>query len=100
MRVTVEYRACYFAAKIVKNAHSNLESECIMLTFAFQFRRLFAVFAVCSLSIWLGPRAARADVDDFNDGTDDGWTHYNPLNTGSWSFPNGAYRLQSAPSPS
>jgi hypothetical protein len=38
-------------------------------------------------------------IDNFNDGTDDGWTHYNPINTGSWSFPNGAYRIQSAPSP-
>src|ERR1041385_7306954 len=44
--------------------------------------------------------AAYAATDDFNDGTDDGWTHYNPIGTGSWTLLNGTYRLQSSPSPS
>jgi len=38
--------------------------------------------------------------DDFNDGNDAGWTHYNPIGTGLWSVSGGAYRLQSGPSPS
>jgi hypothetical protein len=72
-----------------------------MPTLSFRLHRLLTIAAICSLIAWLGPEPARADVDDFNDGNDDGWTHYNPLNTGSWSFPNGsAYRLQSAVSPS
>jgi len=37
--------------------------------------------------------------DDFNSGTDDGWTRYDPLGTGSWSLNNGTYRIQSAVSP-
>jgi hypothetical protein len=37
--------------------------------------------------------------DDFNDGTDDGWTRYDPLATGSWALNNGTYRIQSAVSP-
>jgi len=38
-------------------------------------------------------------TDDFNDGTDDGWTRYNPLGTGSWALNNGTYRIQSAVTP-
>jgi hypothetical protein len=42
--------------------------------------------------------------DNFNDGTDTtpppAWMRYNPIQTGSWSFPGGnTYRIQSAPSP-
>jgi hypothetical protein len=41
--------------------------------------------------------------DTFSDGNDTAapaWTHYNPIETGSWSFPNGtSYRIQTAPSP-
>lgn len=39
-------------------------------------------------------------ADDFNDGNDNGWLHYDPLGglgaggVGTWSFPTGAYRLQ------
>jgi hypothetical protein len=45
--------------------------------------------------------SGRAGVfDDFNDGNDAGWTHYNPIGTGSWSVSGGAYRLQSGVSPS
>lgn len=47
---------------------------------------------------------AVAQSDNFNDGNDTSpppaWTRYNPIGTGSWSFPGGnTYRLQSAPSP-
>jgi hypothetical protein len=48
---------------------------------------------------------AFAQSDNFNDGNDTApppaWNHYNPIGTGSWSFPGGnTYRLQSAPTPS
>jgi hypothetical protein len=33
--------------------------------------------------------------DDFNDGNDNGWTHYNPLGTASFSAVSGGYRIQS-----
>jgi hypothetical protein len=43
-------------------------------------------------------------ADNFNDGNDiqplPAWSHYNPIGTGSYSFPGGdTYRLQTAPSP-
>ena len=38
--------------------------------------------------------------DDFNDGNDDGWLRYQPIADfgapGTWTFPNGAYRIQAA----
>lgn len=42
--------------------------------------------------------------DTFGDGNDSAppatWSHYDPIGTGSWSFPDGnKYRIQSAPSP-
>ncbi len=42
--------------------------------------------------------------DNFNDGNDSAptatWSHYDPIGTGSWSFPEGnKYRIQSAASP-
>lgn len=41
--------------------------------------------------------------DPFTDGNDNAgpaWTRYNPINTGTWTFPGGnSYRIQSAPSP-
>ena len=47
--------------------------------------------------------AARAQSDDFNDGNDTGWTHYSPLSVvgagGTFSFPNGGYRIQAPASP-
>jgi len=47
--------------------------------------------------------AARAQSDDFNDGNDAGWTHYDPLAgvgaPGQWTFPGGAYRIRAAVSP-
>jgi pectate lyase len=41
--------------------------------------------------------------DNFNDGNDNGWTRYQPLQPfgapGTWSFPSGAYQIQAAGSP-
>lgn len=38
---------------------------------------------------------AQTVVDDFNDGNDTGWTHVNPLGSGTYSFPSGtSYRIQ------
>jgi hypothetical protein len=40
-----------------------------------------------------------AQLDDFNDGNDTGWQRYNPIGAGSFTFPNGAYRIQSGATP-
>ena len=53
---------------------------------------------------FLAATAAPNLFDNFNDGNDTspppGWERYNPIGTGTWSFPGGnSYRLQSAPSP-
>lgn len=50
------------------------------------------------------PQSARAQVDDFNDGNDAGWTQYAPLRDlgfagASYTFPAGAYQIASNPSP-
>lgn len=51
------------------------------------------------------PGGALAQTDNFDDGNDIGWTRYDPLAgpvgspLGTWSFPNGGYRVQSAASP-
>ena len=50
------------------------------------------------------PFTAFAQLDDFNDGNDTSpppaWLEYNPILTGTWSFPGGnSYRIQSATSP-
>lgn len=40
--------------------------------------------------------------DSFSDGNDSAmpaWSHYDPIGTGSWAFPGGGYRIQTAPSP-
>ncbi len=47
---------------------------------------------------------ASADIfDGFDAGNDDAWTHYEPLAAfgapGTYTFPNGAYRIQASPSP-
>src|SRR5467141_1154174 len=56
------------------------------------------------LSSGLTPQFVNADVrDDFNTGNDNGWTRYQPLAPvgapGTFSFPNGGYRIQAMPSP-
>jgi hypothetical protein len=54
------------------------------------------------------PQIAEAQpfADDFNDGNDAGWTHYDPIAAAlgggtfvHYSFPNGAYRIQADASP-
>jgi hypothetical protein len=64
--------------------------------------RLFVLATLAAL--FLPAIAARAQSDDFNDGNDTGWTHYSPLGSfgggGTFSFPNGGYRIQAPASPS
>jgi PEP-CTERM motif len=62
------------------------------------------IFALAVLPVLLGsPAAAESIFDDFNDGNDVGWTRIEPLAPfgapGTFSFPNGGYRLQAAASP-
>src|SRR5687767_2235651 len=53
------------------------------------------------------PALANAQTDDFNDGSDQPeWTRYDPIGShpslpdiATFSFPNGGYRIQTAPSP-
>lgn len=49
---------------------------------------------------------AQALADDFNDGNDAGWNRYDTIGShpafpdqGTWTFPNGGYRMQAAASP-
>lgn len=49
---------------------------------------------------------AQSIADDFNDGNDTGWSHYDTIGThpafpdqGTWAFPNGGYRMQTGASP-
>src|SRR5204862_1296317 len=55
--------------------------------------------------LWLSPAApAQVFTDNFNTGTDAGWTRYQPLATfgapGTWSFPGGnTYRIQATHTP-
>jgi hypothetical protein len=58
---------------------------------------LHAAAAVATaLLLWPGP--VQAQLDDFNDGNDDGWQRYSPLAPfglpGVFSFPNGGYRIE------
>ncbi len=52
------------------------------------------------------PFILNAQTDDFDDGNDTGWTRYDPIGShpqlpdiASFSFVNGGYRIQTAPSP-
>jgi hypothetical protein len=49
------------------------------------------------------PANAQIFSDNFDDGNDNGWTRYQPLQPfgapGTWSFPSGAYQIQAAGSP-
>lgn len=52
------------------------------------------------------PGPALGQSDDFNDGNDDGWTRYDPIGShpllpdiATFTLTNGAYRIQTAPSP-
>ena len=63
-------------------------------------RLLFGWSFILSLFIACSAAGVPPFSDDFNDGNDDGWIHYEPLaglaagGVGTWSFPTGAYRLQ------
>jgi hypothetical protein len=52
------------------------------------------------------PALLNAQTDDFDDGDDRGWTHYDPIEQhplfpgiATWTVVNGGYRIQTAPSP-
>jgi hypothetical protein len=63
-------------------------------------RLLFGWSFVLSFFITCTALAVPPFSDDFDDGNDVGWIHYEPLaglaagGVGTWSFPTGAYRLQ------
>lgn len=62
---------------------------------------------VLALQLAVAPGAqAQIIADNFNDGNDNGWTHYDPIAAAlgggtfvHYGFPNGAYRIQADPSP-
>lgn len=63
-----------------------------------------SVVGVALLACAFVAPTARAQVDDFNDGNDQGWTQYAPLRdlgvaAATYSFPAGAYQIASAASP-
>jgi hypothetical protein len=65
--------------------------------------RLRSLSAALCCALLLGAAAprmrAQTVVDNFNDGSDSAWTHYNPLGNGIYSFPDGdTYSIQ-APQP-
>lgn len=64
-----------------------------------------AGLALCS-ALLMAPSPVDAQSYDFNNGNDTGWTRYDPLGPplpfgpqAVFSFPNGAYRIQTPPSP-
>jgi hypothetical protein len=66
---------------------------------------VWAILSAASLAL-LFTGALLAQSDNFNDGNDNGWTEYDPISTypglppiATYSFPNGAYRIQTTPSP-
>lgn len=56
------------------------------------------------LSLLCGTGTTRAQSYNFNNGSDAGWQHYDPMASfgapGSFTFPNGGYRIVAAPVPS
>jgi hypothetical protein len=67
-------------------------------------QRIVRACVLAALAAALVPAAAPAAVmDDFNDANDTGWTRYQPLEPlgagGTYSFPNGGYRIQAPMSP-
>jgi hypothetical protein len=75
----------------MRHLPGNLTSSTLTLTAS-----LVAAFCLTA------PRVA-AQSDDFNDGNDAGWTRYSPLAPygagGTFSFPNGGYRISAPASP-
>jgi len=59
------------------------------------------VLALLAASLCVGALApaARGQCDNFNDGSDALWTHYDPLGLATFSFPNGGYEISTTPSP-
>ncbi|MBI5385960.1 MAG: hypothetical protein HZA90_14880 [Verrucomicrobia bacterium] len=63
-----------------------------------------AWLATAALTLSLCAPSLLAQVESFDDGNDANWTRIDPLagvgagGTGTWSFPNGAYRIQAAAS--
>lgn len=61
----------------------------------------FITCLVLTLLCWAG--TARGQSYNFNNGSDAGWTHYDPMASfgapGSFTFPNGGYRIVAAPVP-
>lgn len=69
----------------------------------FQLCRFNIVLTVVLIGL-ASPAHAQIFSDNFNDGNDDGWLRYQPLQPfgapGTWLFPSGAYQIQAAGSPS
>jgi hypothetical protein len=68
---------------------------------SFRWIRPESILLAVTLSL-LQSASVRAQVDDFDDGDDAGWTRFDPLTIvgagATWSFPDGAYRIE-APAP-
>ena len=69
-------------------------------------RTAIALGAALSLCAQSSAWAAPLFADDFNDGNDNGWNHYDPIAAAvgggtfvHYSFPNGGYRIVADPSP-
>lgn len=65
-----------------------------------------ALAAGCLLAGSVSTAIAQGLSDDFNDGNDAGWTRYDPIGShpsfpdqGTWTFPDGHYRIQAPISP-
>jgi hypothetical protein len=62
-----------------------------------------AAFSIVAMALATSSARGAVLADNFNDGNDTGWMRYDPLvgfgAGGAWSFPNGAYRIQT-PTPS
>jgi hypothetical protein len=84
----------------LSHCHSTHQKEIIMKTpNSLRTASLALALALCA------PAGLRAQTDNFNDGDDSGWVHYDPLGAflgvpqNTWSFASGRYRLQAAPTP-
>ena len=65
-----------------------------------------AAFAAAMVVLWTATVPVFAQTDNFDDNNDTGWTHYDPIGShpqlpdiATFSVVNGAYRIQTAPSP-
>jgi len=75
--------------------HHLVRQSLGFLIHALHWKTCLALFLTVSSAV-----CGWCQSDDFDDGDDAGWTHYDPLfgygvgGTGIWSFPAGAYRIQ------